>query len=625
MISPGTIVGHRYRIVKLIGTGGMAHVYLAENLATHKVVAIKVLKDEFRDDAEFLRRFEREAKAVLHLSHDNIVRAFEVGEMGDLPYIVLEYVDGRTLKDILDENGPMPPRIAVALVVQVLDALGAAHASGIIHRDVKPQNVIVMQSGKVKLMDFGIARDLNANTVTFSGATVLGSVHYLSPEQAKGQPVAEGSDLYSAGIMLYEMLTGRLPFNGENSVSIALKHINENPTPPIELSNKVTPALNDVILRALNKDLNRRYSSARDMSEHLRRALKDPTGDFARFTPAPASKQQPVRKPVKKRRHGALKIGLAVAAFVLALIGVFLVLREVYQSDAGSFEVVPTLVDRSLDDARQKSENFGFQFDIQDYENSDTVASGDIILQTPEAGTKAKLGTTIYGVVSLGPSAPLVPNLVGLSPDEAKHALAEIGLVLGSVKYRVSEVAIGYVCEQSLPPDTETTNGQVIDIVISASSETTIPMPYAMDQPLNVILDQLQVASFNNLFVRFAESDIVEDGVVYLQDPLPDTQVLPETPVTLTVCGKPEYGFESDIAFNVDIDSSGTKVLAAIQETYNGLAYYRIVYEDSLEKGEKVPVSFTAYSDVEGTREVVLFCDGKLIKQQDFTFIAKGA
>ena len=230
MISPGTIVGHRYRIVKLIGTGGMAHVYLAENLATHKVVAIKVLKDEFRDDAEFLRRFEREAKAVLHLSHDNIVRAFEVGEMGDLPYIVLEYVDGRTLKDILDENGPMPPRIAVALVVQVLDALGAAHASGIIHRDVKPQNVIVMQSGKVKLMDFGIARDLNANTVTFSGATVLGSVHYLSPEQAKGQPVAEGSDLYSAGIMLYEMLTGRLPFNGENSVSIALKHINENPT-----------------------------------------------------------------------------------------------------------------------------------------------------------------------------------------------------------------------------------------------------------------------------------------------------------------------------------------------------------------------------------------------------------
>ena len=624
MIAQGTIVGHRYRIIDLIGTGGMAHVYRAVNLSTHKVVAIKVLKDEYRNDAEFLRRFEREARAVLHLSHDNIVRAFDVGDTDGLPYIVLEFVDGRTLKEILDENGPMPPRIAVALVVQVLDALGAAHAGGIIHRDVKPQNVIVMQSGKVKLMDFGIAREVNASTVTFSGATVLGSVHYLSPEQAKGQPVTEGSDLYSAGIMLYEMLTGQLPFDGDSSVSIALKHISEQPVPPIEISNRVTPALNDVILRALNKDINRRYSSASDMAYHLRRALKEPTGDFARFSPA-APKSQPVRKPVKKRRHGALKIGLAVAAFVLALIGVFLVLRDVYQSEAGSFEVVPTLVDRSLEEARQKSENFGFQFDIQDYENSDTVASGDIILQTPEAGTKAKLGTTIYGVVSLGPSAPLVPNLIGLSPDEAKHALAEVGLVLGSVQYRVSEVAIGYVCEQSLPADTETTNGQVIDIVISASSETTMPMPNSMDQPLNVILDQLRIASFNNLFVRYAESDIVEDGVVYLQDPLPDTQVLPETPVTLTVCGKPEYGFESDIAFNVDVDSSGTKVLAAIQETYNGLAYYRIVYEGSLEKGEKVPVSFTAYSDVEGTREVVLFSDGKLIKQQDFTFIAKGA
>ena len=622
MIAVGTIVGRYYRVTDLIGTGGMAHVYRAVHLSTHKVVAIKVLKDEFRNDAEFLRRFERESRAVLHLSHDNIVRAYDVGETDGLPYIVLEYVDGKTLKEIIVENGPMPPRIAVALVVQVLDALGAAHAAGIIHRDVKPQNVIVMQSGKAKLMDFGIAREVNANTVTFSGSTVLGSVHYLSPEQAKGQPVTEGSDLYSAGIMLYEMLTGKLPFDGDSSVSIALKHISETPVPPIELNSKVTPALNDVILRALNKDLGRRYAFADDMSHDLRRALKEPLGEFARIASA---KPQTVRKPVRKRRHGALKIGLAVAAFVLALIGVFLVLRDVYQSDAGSFEVVPTLVDRSLDEARQKSENFGFRFDIQDYESSDTVASGDIIQQTPEAGTKAKLGTTIYGVVSLGPSAPLVPNLIGLSPDEAKHALTEVGLVLGSVQYRVSEVAIGYVCEQSLPPDMETTNGQVIDIVISASSETTMPMPYAMDQPLNVILDQLRIASFNNLFVRYAESDIVEDGVVYLQDPLPDTQVLPETPVTLTVCGNPEYGFESDIAFNVDVDSSGTKLLAAIQETYNGLAYYRIVYEGSLEKGEKVPVSFTAYSDVEGTREVVLFSDGKLIKQQDFTFISKGA
>jgi len=622
MIAQGTIVGHRYRIIDIIGTGGMAHVYRAVNLSSRKIVAIKVLKDEYRNDAEFLRRFEREARAVLHLSHENIVRAFDVGETDGLPYIVLEYVDGRTLKDIIDENGPMPSRIAVALVVQVLDALDAAHAAGIIHRDVKPQNVIVMQSGKVKLMDFGIAREVDANTVTFAGSTVLGSVHYLSPEQAKGLPVNEGSDLYSAGIMLYEMLTGRVPFDGDTSVAIALKHISENPVPPIELTSKVSPALNDVILRALNKDVTRRYDSANEMSAHLRRALKEPTGDFARFIPT--AKPQPTKKPAaKKSAHGAQRIGLTVAAIIAILIGLFLILRGVYQTESDDFEVVPTLVDRSVEESKSRAENFGFTFEIEDYENSDTVASGDVIMQTPEGGMKAKRGSVIYGIVSLGPAAPIVPNLIGLSPDEARHTLEETGLVLGNVSYRISEVAIGYVCEQSLPPETETTNGQVIDIIISASSETTFDMPPSMDLPLNLILDQLRLASFNNIFVRYAESNIVEDGVVYLQDPLPGTQVLPEMPVTLTVCGTPTYDYSSDIAFNIDIESSGTMVMVAVQETYNGLAYYRILYEASLEKGEKIPISFTGTSDVEGTREVVLFSDGAIVKRQDFAFAAK--
>ena len=298
-------------------------------------------------------------------------------------------------------------------------------------------------------------------------------------------------------------------------------------------------------------------------------------------------------------------------------------LRDVYQSESDDFEVVPTLVDRSVDESKLRASNFGFTFEVQDYENNDTVASGSVIMQTPDGGTKAKRGTTIFGIVSLGPASPTVPNLIGLSPDEARHTLEETGLVLGNVSYRISEVAIGYVCEQSLQPDTETTNGQVIDIVISASSETTFDMPYSMDLPVNLILDQLRLASFNNIFVRYAESNIVEDGVVYLQDPLPGTQVLPETSVTLTVCGKPDYPYSSDIAFNLDVANSGTKVLVAVQDTYNGLAYYRILFESTLEKGEKVPISFTATSDIEGTSEVILFSDGAIVKQQDFTFSSK--
>ena len=622
MIAQGTIIGHKYRVSDLIGTGGMAHVYRAVNLVSHKTVAIKVLKDEYRNDLEFLRRFEREARAVLHLSHDNIVRAYDVGEVDGLPYIVLEYIDGRTLKEILVENGPMPPRIAIALTVQVLDALGAAHSAGIIHRDVKPQNVIVMQNGKVKLMDFGIAREVDANTVTFTGSTVLGSVHYLSPEQAKGTPVTEGSDLYSTGIMLYEMLTGHVPFEGDNSVAIALKHISDMPKQPIELNPKIPPALNDVIMRALNKDLNRRYATAKDMSAHLRRSLKDPNGEFARF--AATTKTQSQKKPGKKKRpHGAFKIGIAVAALVAIVIGVFIVLRGAYQSNSGNFEVVPTITDRTTEEARQKAENYGFSFEIESYENDDTVASGNVIMQTPEAGTNALRGSVIYGVVSLGPAAPTVPNLLGMSPDEAERALEEIGLVLGSISYRVSETAIGYVCEQSIAPETETTSGQVVDIVVSASSETTFDMPYVMDDKLNLILDQLRLDSFNNVYVRYANSDIVDDGVVFLQSPLPGTQVLPETAVTLTVAGTPVYDFEADIAFNIDIENSGTKVLAVMQEAYNGFAYYRILYEVTLEKGSKIPISFTAFSDVEGMREVILISEGKELKRQTFTFTAK--
>ncbi|HRX57918.1 MAG TPA: protein kinase [Eubacteriales bacterium] len=621
MIAPGTIIGHRYRIVELIGSGGMAHVYRVVSLSNRRTYAVKILKDEYKNDSEFLRRFEREARAVLHLSHDNIVRAYDVGETDGLPYIVLEYIEGQTLKEILDKNGPMPPRIAVALTVQVLDALNAAHTAGIIHRDVKPQNVIVMHNGKVKLMDFGIAREVDASTVTFTGSTVLGSVHYLSPEQAKGVPVTEGSDLYSTGVMLYEMLTGHVPFEGETSVAIALKHISDIPAPPIQINPKIPPALNDVVLRALNKDLNRRYQTANEMSAHLRRSLKDPNGEFARFSST--AKTPPQKKSYRRHTHGSLRIGLTVAALVMVIIGIFIILRGTYVSDDESYDLVPTLVDRTVDEARNKAENFGFSFEIQDYENNDTVASGNVILQSPEAGVKARHGTTIYCIVSLGPAAPTVPNLIGMTLDEATRALEESGLTLGSVSYRISEIEIGYVCEQSVTAETEVTNGQTIDVVISASSETTFEMPYAMDEPLNLILGQLRLDSFNNIFVRYVPSDIVEDGTVYLQDPLPGTQVLPETAVTLTVSGVPHYDYEADIAFNVDVPSGGAKVLAVMQETYDGFAYYRILYEATLEAGEKIPVSFTAYSDISGVREIILLRGGSEIKRQDFTFTDK--
>ena len=278
------IIDGKYRAIREVGSGGMAHVYRAINMSSRKVVAVKMLKEEYLNDREFLRRFEREAKASLALSHENIVRAYGVGDDNGVPYIVLEYVEGKTLKDLIRESpgGHLSVQQAIGICSQMLDALSYAHAHGIIHRDVKPQNVIVTNRGKAKLADFGIAREVTASTVTFSGKNVVGSVHYISPEQAKGLPVTEESDIYSTGISLYEMLTGTVPFIGDTTVATALMHLSETPTPPQELNPAIPPALNDIVLRAIEKDPQMRYSSAKLMRSDLIRSLSHPNGTFAR-------------------------------------------------------------------------------------------------------------------------------------------------------------------------------------------------------------------------------------------------------------------------------------------------------------------------------------------------------
>lgn len=314
----GTILDRKYRIVELIGSGGMAHVYKAINMGNRKTVAVKILKEEYRDDAEFLRRFSREANAILTLSHENIVRAYGSGTHNGLPYLVMEYVEGHTLKDLISKNGALPVRTAIGITCQILDALSAAHSHGIIHRDVKPQNVIVTDKGRVKLADFGIAREAKASTVTFSGSKVLGSVHYISPEQAKGTVATEQSDLYSVGVCLYEMLTGTVPFEADSTVSVALMHIQEKPVPPIQLVPDLPRSLNDIVLKALEKEPEKRYQAARAMRTDLVRSLSDPNGGFV---------NDPNDKGMKTDSRPSVYVLIAMCVFLpILLIGIFVLI-----------------------------------------------------------------------------------------------------------------------------------------------------------------------------------------------------------------------------------------------------------------------------------------------------------
>lgn len=314
----GTILERKYRIVELIGSGGMAQVYKAVNMTNRRIVAVKMLKDEYKSDAEFLRRFSLEANAILTLSHENIVRAYGAGTYDGLPYLVMEYVEGHTLKDLIASNGALPVRTAIGITCQILDALSAAHAHGIIHRDVKPQNVIVTDKGRVKLADFGIAREAKASTVTFSGSKVLGSVHYISPEQAKGTVATEQSDLYSAGVCLYEMLTGTVPFEADSTVSVALMHLQEKPVPPIQIVPDLPRSLNDIVLKALEKDPENRYKTARAMRSDLVRSLSDPNGTFV---------NDPNDKGAKNTSRPSIYILIAMCVFLpILLIGIFVLI-----------------------------------------------------------------------------------------------------------------------------------------------------------------------------------------------------------------------------------------------------------------------------------------------------------
>ena len=490
MILEGKVLGNRYEIIEKVGNGGMATVYKAEDKVLKRNVAVKILRDEFTTDEEFIKRFEIEAQSAARLVHPNIVSIFDVGVEENLYYIVMELIQGKTLKEIIiEERGPLPWKWSVNVAIQIASALEMAHKNNIIHRDIKPHNIIITEDGIAKVTDFGIAKAVSNSTITAFGTTI-GSVHYFSPEHARGGFTDAKSDLYSLGVVMYEMVTGKVPFDADTPVSVALKHMQEDPEEPIELNPNLPGAVNKIIMKALKKDTTLRYQTASEMLSDLRRALKNPDGEFvddreydetaktqkintdlygnieedSKAKNKKGKKEGKFKKFIKEHKALSIVIGL-VLLFALSLGGTLAFLNLTNPPEVE----LPNLVGMSKEEAQKEAENLKLKFEIKEEEFNKEVPEGYIISQDPKYIEKynVKEGSTITVVVSKGQEKTKVPNVKGKSQEEALQLLEEANLKAEIIEETSKTVKEGYVISQETEPDEEAFAGDTVKIHIS--------------------------------------------------------------------------------------------------------------------------------------------------------------
>ncbi len=604
----GRILSNLYQLEEKIGSGGMADVYKATQLmAPQRTVAVKVLKPEYESDATFVRRFAQEAEAVLVLSHDNIVRSYDVGISEGMHYIVLEYVEGHTLKERIQEQGRLSTRALVAIGAQVLDALSHAHERGIVHRDVKPQNIIVNSRSRAKLADFGIARQTaSENTQTFIGGSVLGSVHYLSPEQAMGETVTLKSDIYSMGVTLYEMATGQVPFSGETSVSVAIKHLHEAPPPPISLNPSIPPALNDIIVKAMQKDPKQRYQCARDMRTDLLRVLREPSGTFARLTDVPP-------KTASKRKPGIGVMRIAMAALVMISLFVVLLLMDQTRTPATSL-LVPTLEGKTVEEAKNTASLRGYAAEVIETVVTDQYDSGIVLSQTPIAGSELKPGGVIQIVVSAGLPTCIAPNLLGMTLSEATEALTAAGLQRGDIEYRLADYPVGTIFRQDPVAQASLLEGDEVNIVICGEPSRSIEAPNVTELALVDALALLKDRGFTAFRVALtaAADTQVAIGHVVLQTPAQGEPFINTDPFTLTVASSLEY--TANLSIPLDVPEDDAAFMATLLREENGIPYEQIVHTATLAQGEQ-ELSLLPESNAGGEFQMLLYLNGSQVRQ----------
>ena len=474
------VLSGRYELLEKIGDGGMAVVYKGKDKLLNRFIAVKILRPEFTKDATFVENFKRESQAAAGLSHPNIVGVYDVGREGNINYIVMELIEGDTLNKIIEREAPMDYRKVIDISKQVAQALRVAHKNKIIHRDVKPHNIMITEDGVVKLADFGIARAVNDATLS-TGSKIVGSVHYFSPEQARGNYVDERSDIYSLGIVMYEMLTGKVPFDGDNPVTVALKHINEEIVPPIELEPGIPPALDRCVMKATSKYQTNRYANADELIQELENiSFVTTVTDGTIFESSEVTEKRKkrreeyeaeVEKEVEERereRKKKIRKKIAIIAAVIivlaAAVSGFAAWRMGVFSD---IKPAPDFLDMTLDEATKLAEEEGVRIKQGKDVYSSDYAEGRICLQDPEPGADMPKGGTITINLSKGSKEGLVPNVIGMQEDDVEAFLKEHGYELGNVRVETSPEDAGLVLEQSPVAGTSLDKESKIDIVVS--------------------------------------------------------------------------------------------------------------------------------------------------------------
>lgn len=520
------LLQNRYKLLEKIGEGGMATVYKARCTLLDRIVAVKILKDEYTRDSNLVAKFRSEAQSAARLSHPNIVNVYDVGEDQGANFIVMEYIEGINLKEYIEQKNLLSPEEAISIALMICDALAQAHEKGLIHRDIKPHNIMLTRDGIAKVADFGIARAANTATITFGG-DMVGSVHYVSPEQARGEPVDSTSDIYSLGCVLYEMVTGRVPFDATSPVTVALKHIHERPIPPSVVNNQVPGSLEEVIMIAMEKKPAYRYQTAMEMRQALNDALYGQENKLARkkrkhdrtiVLPAVGGDEYGVARKKKIRPIGIIAIA---AIFIGLALGLAFSMRD---NLFGKEVAVPNVIGLSTKEAANTLTAEGLEMVVGNRINSE-IEAGHVITQNPEADQIVKEGRQIEVVLSLGLEVTEVPDIVAKTLEDATFMLKSRGLIIGDVdRINDPDIAAGIVMTQSPGKGEKVELGEKVDVTVSngAGEGNQLNMPDLEGMELaeakaklkadGLVLDSTEQQASNSVFAGLVIRQSISAG-----------------------------------------------------------------------------------------------------------------